>query len=138
MKKYLLIIACLISISLMAKDDYPNALMVELSNGSSIGFLLEGTTIQLLPSKNQLKITTAEENQEITLSEVKNITYEYCNPGTLSIGVISMNGISDIEIYDLEGRKLSVKNNTLKSVLNERPKGVYIVKINGQTLKIAK
>ena len=102
-------------IGMMAEGEYPNALMVHLNNGSVVGFQLEGTTLQMLPSTNQVKVTTEKDNQTFTLSDVKSIAYEYHDLNTLGI-----------------------ERTSLGNVLNGLSKGVYIIKVDGRTLKIAK
>ena len=125
-------------IGMMAEGEYPNALMVHLNNGSSIGFQLEGTTLQMLLSTNQVKISTEKDNQTFTLSDVKSIAYEYHDLSALDIDVISMDTLADIEIYTLDGRKVAAERVSLGAALRGLSKGVYIIKVNGRTLKIAK
>lgn len=125
-------------IGMMAEGEYPNALMVHLNNGSVVGFQLEGTTLQMLPSTNQVKVTTEKDNQTFTLSDVKSIAYEYHDLSTLGIDVISLKSIADIEVYTLGGRKVASERTTLDNVLNGLSQGVYIIKVDGRTLKIAK
>ena len=139
MKKLLLLLmATLMPIGVVAEGEYPNALMVCLSNGSTIGFQLEGTTLQMLPSTNQVKVSAEKDNQSFTLSDVKSIAYEYHDLNTSGIDVISMNGIADIEVYTLDGRKVATEHTSLGNTLKGLSKGVYIIKVNGRTLKIAK
>lgn len=139
MKKLLLLLmTALMPISIMAEDEYPNALMVHLNNGSIVGFQLENTTIQMLPSTNQVKISTEKDNQTFTLSDVKSIAYEYHDLNTLGVEVISMNTITDIEVYTVDGRKVSAERVSLGNALRGLSKGVYVIKVNGRTLKIAK
>ena len=128
----------LMPIGMMAEGEYPNALMVHLNNGSVVGFQLEGTTLQMLPSTNQVKVTTEKDNQTFTLSDVKSIAYEYHDLSTLGIDVISLKSIADIEVYTLGGRKVASERTTLDNVLNGLSQGVYIIKVDGRTLKIAK
>lgn len=139
MKKLLLLtmMSCL-SLCTMAKDEYPNALMVRLDNGSTIGFLLENTTLQLLPSSNQVKVSTLEDNQTFTLSDVKGIAYEYHDSGTLDMKTISMKSVADIEVYNLEGHRVCAVHTSLGNALKGLSKGIYIIKVNGKILKIAK
>lgn len=125
-------------IGMMAEGEYPNALMVHLNNGSVVGFQLEGTTLQMLPSTNQVKVTTEKDNQTFTLSDVKSIAYEYHDLSTLGIDVISLKSMADIEVYTLGGRKVASERTTLDNVLNGLSQGVYIIKVDGRTLKIAK
>lgn len=134
----LLLMTTLLSLGMMAEGEYPNALMVNLNNGSTIGFQLEGTTLQMLPTTNQVKISTEKDNQSFTLSDVKSIAYEYHDLNTLGIGVISMDTLADIEVYTLDGRKVATEHTSLGNTLNGLSKGVYIIKVNGRTLKIAK
>ena len=125
-------------IGMMAEGEYINALMVHLNNGSVVGFQLEGTTLQMLPSTNQVKVTTEKDNQTFTLSDVKSIAYEYHDLSTLGIDVISLKSMADIEVYTLGGRKVASERTTLDNVLNGLSQGVYIIKVDGRTLKIAK
>lgn len=125
-------------IGMMAEGEYPNALMVHLNNGSVVGFQLEGTTLQMLPSTNQVKVTTEKDNQTFTLSDVKSIAYEYHDLSTLGIDVFSLKSMADIEVYTLGGRKVASERTTLDNVLNGLSQGVYIIKVDGRTLKIAK
>ena len=128
----------LMPIGMMAEGEYPNALMVHLNNGSVVGFQLEGTTLQMLPSTNQVKVTTEKDNQTFTLSDVKSIAYEYHDLSTLGIDVISLKGMADIEVYTLGGCKVATERTSLGNVLNGLSQGVYIIKVDGRTLKIAK
>ena len=134
----LLLTTCLMPSGMMAEGEYPNAMMVQLNNGSTIGFALENTTLQLLPTTNQVKVSTAENNQTFTLSDVKSIAYEYHDLSTLGLEVISLKGLADIEVYTLDGHKVSFERNSLDNVLNGLSQGVYIIKVDGRTLKIAK
>lgn len=140
MKRLLLLLMMLGCLSqvMMAEGEYPNALMVRLNNGSTLGFQLEGTTLRLHSSANQVKISTLEDNQTFTLSDVKSITYEYHDLSTLGIDMISMKGMADIEVYTLNGHKIMVERTSLGMALNGLSNGVYIIKVNGRTLKIAK
>jgi len=139
MKKLLLLLmACLMPLGMMAEGEHPNAMMVQLNNGSTVGFALENTTLQLLPSTNQVKVSTAENNQTFTLSDVKSIAYEYHDLSTLGIDVISLKGMADIEVYTLDGHKVSSERNSLDHVLNGLSHGVYVIKVDSRTLKIAK
>ena len=140
MKKILLLmIACLLPIGMMAEGEYPNALIIHLNSDAIVGFPLEGTTLQLLSSTNEVKITTTDDNQSFTLSDVKSIVYEYRDLSTLDINGITMKGTANIEVYTLDGHKMSVANKTtLHTVLNNLSQGVYIIKVNDRTLKIAK
>ena len=123
----------------MAEGEYPNALIIHLNSDAIVGFPLEGTTLQLLSSTNEVKITTTDDNQSFTLSDVKSIVYEYRDLSTLDIDGITMKGTANIEVYTLDGHKMSVANKTtLHTVLNCLSQGVYIIKVNGRTLKIAK
>ena len=90
----LLLMTTLLPLGMMAEGEYPNALMVNLNNGSTIGFQLDGTTLQMLPTTNQVKISTEKDNQAFTLSDVKSIAYEYHDLGALGIDVISMDTLS--------------------------------------------
>lgn len=137
-KLVLLLTTCLLSSGMMAEGEYPNAMMVQLTNGSTVGFALENTTLQLLPTTNQVKVSTAENNQTFTLSDVKSIAYEYHDLSTLGIDVISLKSIADIEVYTLGGHKVASERTTLDNVLNGLSQGVYIIKVDGRTLKIAK
>ena len=137
-KLLLLLLTALMSIGMMAEGEYPNAMMVSLNNGSTIGFQLEGTTLQMLPSTNQVKVSTEMDNQAFTLSDVKSIAYEYHDLNTLGIDVISMDTLADIEIYTLDGRKVAAERVSLGAALRGLSKGVYVIKVNGRTLKIAK
>lgn len=125
-------------IGVMAEGEYPNALMVHLNNGSTIGFQLEGTTLQMLPSTNQVKVSTEKDNQTFTLSDVKSIAYEYHDLNTLGIDVISMDTLADIEVYTIDGRRVAAERVSLGNALRGLSKGVYVIKVNGRTLKIAK
>lgn len=140
MKKILLLmIACLLPIGMMAEGEYPNALIIHLNSDAIVGFPLEGTTLQLLSSTNEVKITTTDDNQSFTLSDVKSIVYEYRDLSTLDIDGITMKGTANIEVYTIDGHKKYKGNNTtLHTVLNCLSQGVYIIKVNGRTLKIAK
>lgn len=113
-------------------------MMVQLTNGSTVGFALENTILQLLPSANQVKITTEKGNQTFTLADVKSIAYEYHDLSTLGIDVISLKGMADIEVYTLGGRKVSSERTSLGNALNGLSQGVYIIKVDGRTLKITK
>lgn len=123
---------------MMAEGEYPNAMMVSLNNGSTIGFQLEGTTLQMLPSTNQVKVSTEMDNQAFTLSDVKSIAYEYHDLNTLGIDVISMDTLADIEVYTIDGRRVAAERVSLGNALRGLSKGVYVIKVNGRTLKIAK
>ena len=125
-------------IGVMAEGEYPNALMVHLNNGSTIGFQLEGTTLQMLPSTNQVKVSTEKDNQTFTLSDVKSIAYEYHDLNTLGIDVISMDTLADFEVYTIDGRRVAAERVSLGNALRGLSKGVYVIKVNGRTLKIAK
>ena len=140
MKRLLLLLMMLGCLSqvMMAEGEYPNALMVRLNSGSTLGFQLEGTTLRLHSSANQVKISTLEDNQTFTLSDVKSITYEYHDLSTLGIDMISMKGMADIEVYTLNGHKIMVERTSFGMALNGLSNGVYIIKVNGRTLKIAK
>ena len=134
----LLLTTCLLSSGMMAEGEYPNTMMVQLTNGSTVGFALENTTLQLLSTTNQVKVSTAENNQTFTLSDVKSIAYEYHDLSTLGIDVISLKGMADIEVYTLSGHKVASERTTLDNVLNGLSQGVYIIKVDGRTLKITK
>ena len=98
MKKILLLmIACLLPIGMMAEGEYPNALIIHLNSDAIVGFPLEGTTLQLLSSTNEVKITTTDDNQSFTLSDVKSIVFEYRDLSTLDIDGITMKGTANIE-----------------------------------------
>ena len=125
-------------IGMMAEGEYPNALMVHLNNGNTIGFQLEGTTLQMFPSTNQVKISTEKDNQTFTLSDVKSIAYEYHDLSTLSLEVISIDTLTDIEVYTIDGRRVAAERVSLGNALRGLSKGVYVIKVNGRTLKIAK
>ncbi len=125
-------------IGMMAEGEYPNALMVHLNNGSVVGFQLEGTTLQMLPSTNQVKVSTEKDNQTFTLSDVKSIAYEYHDLSTLGVDVISLKSMADVEVYTLGGRKVASERTSLSNALNGLSQGVYIIKVDGGTLKIAK
>ena len=137
-KLLLLLLTALMSIGMMAEGEYPNAMMVSLNNGSTIGFQLEGTTLQMLPSTNQVKVSTEMDNQAFTLSDVKSIAYEYHDLNTLGIDVISMDTLADIEVYTIDGRRVAAERVSLGNALRGLSKGVYVIKVNGRTLKIAK
>ena len=137
-KLLLLLLTALMSIGMMAEGEYPNAMMVSLNNGSTIGFQLEGTTLQMLPSTNQVKVSTEMDNQAFTLSDVKSIAYEYHDLNTLGIDVISMDTLADIEVYTLDGRRVAAERVSLGNARRGLSKGVYVIKVNGRTLKIAK
>jgi hypothetical protein len=85
-----------------------------------------------------VKVTTEKDNQTFTLSDVKSIAYEYHDLNTLGIDVISLKGMADVEVYTLGGRKVATERTSLGNVLNGLSKGVYIIKVDGRTLKIAK
>lgn len=139
MKKLLLLLmTVLMPIGMMAEGEFPNALIVQTNNGSSIGFQLEGTTLQMLPSTNQIKVSTEKGNQTFTLSDVKSIAYEYHDLSTLGIEVISMDVIADIEVYTIDGHKVSAERISLGNALKGLSKGVYAIKVNGRTFKITK
>ena len=125
-------------VGMMAEGEYPNALMVHLNNGSIVGFQLEGTTLQMLPFTNQVKVSTEKNNQTFTLSDVESIAYEYHDLNSLGIGMISLNGIAHIEVYFIDGRKVATDRTSLSNALSALPQGVYIIKVNGRTLKISK
>ena len=137
-KLLLLLLTALMPIGVMAEGEYPNALMVHLNNGSTIGFQLEGTTLQMLPSTNQVKVSTEKDNQTFTLSDVKSIAYEYHDLNTLGIDVISMDTLADFEVYTIDGRRVAAERVSLGNALRGLSKGVYVIKVNGRTLKIAK
>lgn len=139
MKKLLLLLmTVLMPMGMMAEGEYPNALMVSLNNGSIVGFQLEGTTLQMLPSTNQVKVSTEKDNQAFILSDVKSIAYEHHDLNTLGIDVVSMNGIADIEVYTLDGRKVAAERVSLGNAVRGLSKGIYVIKVNGRTLKISK
>jgi hypothetical protein len=128
----------LMPIGMMAEGEFPNALIVHFNNGSSIEFQLEGTTLQMLPTTNQVMVSTDKDNQTFTLSDVKSIAYEYHDLNTLGIEVISMDVIADIEVYTIDGHKVSAERISLSNTLKGLSKGVYVIKVNGRTLKITK
>lgn len=138
-KEFLILIWIgLLPLDLMADGNSPNALMVHLKTGSVVSFWLDSTRLLLMPSINQVRIDTGSENSTFTLSDVKCVVYEYQDPSSVTASRISMNDIANIEVYTYGGGKIISEKSSLRNIVNKLAHGVYVIKVNGRTLKIVK
>lgn len=140
MKKQLLLLLLLglMPISVQAEEDYPNALVINITDGTEKAFQLEGTTLQFQPDSDMLQVSTDGTSNSFSLSQITGIAYEYRDFNSLGISSITLSNALQAEVYSLDGRKVSVEFQSLQGALNTLSKGVYIIKVNGRTLKIAK
>ena len=140
MKKQLLLLLMFVvmPISMMAEGEYPNVLVVHQMDGTENAFQLEGTTLQFQPDSDMLQVSTDGTSNSFSLSQITGIAYEYRDFSSLGISSITLSNALQAEVYSLDGRKVSAEFQSLQGALNTLPKGVYIIKVNGKTLKIAK
>lgn len=139
MKKLLLLLMfAASSVGMHAEGEYPNALIIQQTGGAEKVFLLEESTLKILPSMGNVTVISNGAESIFPLSEVTGIKYEYRNPSTLGIGNIMLADDSTNAVYSIDGRKLSTNVQSLSEALQQLPHGVYVVKTNGRTLKITK
>lgn len=139
MKKLLLLLLLGgLPMGMSAEGEYPNVLVIQQTDGTEKAFLLEESTLSILPSTGKVTVASANEEKSYALSGIKGIKYDYRDPTTLGISGIPYSDATHIGVYGLDGRKVCTEGQSMQESLRQLPHGVYVVKMNGRTLKIAK
>lgn len=139
MKKLLLLLLLGgLPMGMSAEGEYPNVLVIQQTDGTEKAFLLEESTLSILPSTGKVTVTSANEEKSYALSDIKGIQYDYRDPSTLGISGIPQSDATHIGVYGLDGRKVWTEGLSIQESLRQLPHGVYVIKMNGRTLKIAK
>ena len=126
------------SISMFAEGEYPNAMVINQTDGSQTVFMLEHTSLQFHQSSGVMKVITESDIQSFPISNVVTIAYEYRDNSSIGIANVTMSDNSKIEVYNLAGRKLLTNLQTMQDAFNALPKGIYIIKMKERTIKIVK
>lgn len=139
MKKLLLLLLLGgLPMGMSAEGESPNVLVIQQTDGTEEAFLLEESTLSILPSTGKVMVITANEEKSYALSDIKGIKYDYRDPSTLGVNGIPCSDATHIGIYGLDGRKVWTGGQSIQESLRQLPHGVYVVKMNGRTLKITK
>ena len=129
----------------IANDGVYTAELPYLNSGQEIKFYIRShnnNAISLSPQRAEYEFYTFHPNAELeTLQEVNNIKV-YPNPSNGMFNVYAENS-SEIkcEVFNLYGQViLSKTENSNKTFidLSNKPQGVYVIRVNGQSLKIIK
>lgn len=139
MKKQLLLLLImgLLPIGMMAEGEFPNALVIHKTDGTEMAFQLEGTKLQLIYN-DMVQVNAGNRDYNFDLSDISGVTYEYRDLGTQGIFGAILSNVAKVEVYGLDGCKMLSGVMTQQEVLRQLPKGIYVIKMNGKTLKIAK
>lgn len=127
-----------LSINLSAEGEYPNVLIIQQNDGIEKAFLLEECTLSILPSAGKVTVMSAGEENNFPLSDVKGVKYVFRDPSTLGMNDINYSDVSLLKVYRLDGSKFKFGSQSMQRSLYELPHGVYVIKVNGRTVKIAK
>lgn len=149
MKRFALTL-CVALACLLAKAD-GQTLIVTLNDGQRVQFALS-TTPEVTIANDQLTITTTETTASYELWKVSTFTYG-TGTGidqatadqkafTLSGDNIVVDGAATVRIFALDGKAVTLEptvsgGQTVVS-LNGLAKGVYVVNINGKSVKITR
>ena len=129
----------------IANDGVYTAELPYLNSGQEIKFYIRShnnNAISLSPQRAEYEFYTFHPNAELeTVQEVNNIKV-YPNPSNGMFNVYAENS-SEIkcEVFNLYGQViLSKTENSNKTFidLSNKPQGVYVIRVNGQSLKIIK
>ena len=129
----------------IANDGVYTAELPYLNSGQEIKFYIRShnnNAISLSPQRAEYEFYTFHPNAELeTVQEVNNIKV-YPNPSNGMFNVYAENS-SEIkcEVFNLYGQViLSKTENSNKTFidLSNKPHGVYVIRVNGQSLKIIK
>lgn len=149
MKRFALTL-CVALCCLLAKAD-GLALIVTLNDGQRVQFALS-TTPEVSIANDQLTITTTETTATYELWKVSTFTYA-TGTGidqatadkkgfTLSGDNIVVDGTATVRVFALDGKAVSIAPETSGSQtivpLSGLAKGVYIININGKSVKISR
>lgn len=150
MKKILLsfiaVICCMTSFA-----DTGKSLFITFTDGSVIEFAL-ATTPEITTANDKLTVTSADATASYDLYTVKTFTYgattgieatEKTSPFTISGNRLVVNGNHhQIRIFAMDGTSVSISpiqaGNATVICLDELSAGVYIIHVNGQSVKITK
>lgn len=135
-KLLLLLLLCSLSIGISAEGEYPNVLVIQRVDGTERIFTLEKSTLSIYPNSESIYVTSEGQDVYFPLSEVKGIKYEYY--GLSGIKDVVFSDTVSVFIYSMDGRIISSSKQSLQESLGQLSHGVYIIKMNGKTLKIAK
>lgn len=137
MKKLFALLAfCGISMATMADGEYPNAMVVHLTNGTEKIYFLQDTRLSFKFDGFNWQLTI-NDSESLTENDIENIAYEYrISDGT---GIKDMlNTGSTVEVYSIDGRKVGFSEKSVQEALKRLPRGTYIIQSNGKTSKIVK
>ena len=132
MKKILLFLAFVVNVFVANADEYPY-LAFQTVDGSVATVSTTGLTISYAEG-----VLTAQNSVGETRSfETSNLSLMYFTDTATGIATIDAQGQPvSVEIVAADGRNLG-RYDSLKDAADRLPKGVYIVKANGKTVKIA-
>lgn len=123
---------------LAATEAQPRALVVQKKDGTRFEFPLSKTqfTIQKQDGNKVFHVEfIGGEGFDCKLSEIEFVTYASELSG---INSVVYSTTARIEVYRIDGVKVMSSEGTLQQVIDQLPKGIYLVKVNGETLKIAR
>lgn len=134
-----------------AHADTGRSLFITFSDGSKIEFALAATP-EITAANDKLTVTSSTTTASYDLYTVKTFTYgtttgikatETSSPFTISGNRLIVNGDNNqIRIIAIDGKIVSISpiqtGNTTVISLDELPGGVYIINVNGQSIKISK
>ncbi len=133
MKRIFLVFSLLIGIGSVHADDYEYPYLVfQTSSGATKAISVESLTLTV--SNGELIATNSAGTQTFTLSELS--TMSFSEVATAVTEIEASTDSEAVEIFSIAGVALGSYDN-LKSAEQALPAGIYIVKSNQKTSKIA-
>lgn len=128
-----------------------NGMVLETNDGKTYSYVLADQP-RLSFNETQMIITTSDASASFTRSEITNFRFEdvpldikEVNSGksqkmTYLNGIITVESANTVALYDMSGKLLmnntAGKGGNVTIDLKSQPKGTYIVKCGGQSLKV--
>ncbi len=133
MKRILLVASLIVGIGSVQADEYQYPyLVLQTSDGSSKALSVESLTLTV--SDGQLIATNSAGTQTFTLSELSSMRFSESATAVTEIEVETAE--ETVEVFSLAGVAMGSYDN-LQSAEQALPAGIYIVKSNQKTSKIA-
>lgn len=156
-KRFLALLCLLLSLTSIMRADTGKSLIVESKNGSTVSFLL--ADLPVLTFSNRSLVVTAN-NQSVSF-EIDNVEkYYFKSAGTDIAGVSSQAGVrvsytengnvvvegfnqpAQVKLFSVGGIEytdhVSMSGDKADISLSSLPKGVYIIRVNNQQIKVYK
>lgn len=132
MKKLLIIPILLLAIVSARADDY-KSMVFETSPGGTTA--VDVSSLVMTVSVGKLVVTNTAGTQQFTLTELSKM-YFSTSEATGIKGVAADNSTSPVVAFDISGRKVG-SYDSLDVAKASLKQGVYVIKQNGKTFKIA-